>query len=79
MFRNRLRTTPSRAAVPVPYENFYVGPCKSLIFGVSLTDYDYTRGESSDHGRPPVIVEKCIAAIDERGGLNHSDSEGRLS
>lgn len=49
-----------------------VGECRSLIFGVSLTDYDFARGEGSDRGRPPTIVEKCIAAIDERG----LDAEG---
>jgi hypothetical protein len=34
-----------------------------------LTDYDFARGEGGDHGRPPTIVEKCIAAVDERGAL----------
>jgi hypothetical protein len=36
---------------------------------VSLTDYDFARGEGGDHGRPPTIVEKCIAAVDDRGVL----------
>ncbi|KAK8843370.1 hypothetical protein IAR55_007027 [Kwoniella newhampshirensis] len=72
LFRNRIRSINPVSSAPVPYENFYVGPCRSLIFGVSLTDYDFARGEGSDHGRPPTIVEKCIAAIDERG----LDSEG---
>ncbi|WVW79250.1 hypothetical protein I302_101216 [Kwoniella bestiolae CBS 10118] len=67
LFRTRLRSIVSPPIAPIPYENFYVGPCKSLIFGVSLTDYDFTRGDSSDHGRPPTILEKAIAAIDERG------------
>ncbi|WRT68976.1 uncharacterized protein IL334_005958 [Kwoniella shivajii] len=67
LFRTRLRSIVPNSIQPVPYENFYVGPCRSLIFGVSLTDYDFTRGESSDHGRPPTILEKAIAAIDERG------------
>ena len=49
--------------------NVQVGECRSLIFGVSLTDYDFARGEGSDHGRPPTIVEKCISAIDEKGTL----------
>lgn len=44
-----------------------VGSCRSLIFGVSLADYDFARGVGGDHGRPPAIVEKCIAAIDQRG------------
>ncbi|WWD21112.1 hypothetical protein CI109_105593 [Kwoniella shandongensis] len=72
LFRNRIRSINPVSSAPVPYENFYVGPCRSLIFGVSLTDYDFARGEGSDHGRPPTIVEKCIAAIDEKG----LDSEG---
>ncbi|OCF40236.1 hypothetical protein I317_05929 [Kwoniella heveanensis CBS 569] len=72
LFRARLRAINSMPTAPVPYENFYVGPCRSLIFGVSLTDYDFTRGEGSDHGRPPAIIEKAIQAIDERG----LDSEG---
>ncbi|WVQ93286.1 hypothetical protein IAU59_000353 [Kwoniella sp. CBS 9459] len=72
LFRARLRAINSMPTPPIPYENFYVGPCRSLIFGVSLTDYDFTRGEGSDHGRPPTIIEKAIQAIDERG----LDSEG---
>ncbi|WVQ81563.1 hypothetical protein IAT38_003687 [Cryptococcus sp. DSM 104549] len=73
LFRRKLRDELSTIkTAPVPYENFYVGPCRSLIFGVSLTDYDFARGDGSDRGAPPVIVEKCIAAIDERG----LDSEG---
>ena len=44
-----------------------VGECRSLIFGVSLTDYDFTRPEGTQNGEPPIIVEKCIAAVDERG------------
>ncbi|WWC91300.1 uncharacterized protein L201_006243 [Kwoniella dendrophila CBS 6074] len=67
LFRTRLRSIVSPPIAPIPYENFYVGPCKSLIFGVSLTDYDFTRGDSTDHGRPPTILEKSILAIDERG------------
>jgi hypothetical protein len=73
-------------STPVPYENFYVcrpqdigtllltpqvGPCRSLIFGVSLTDYDFARGEGGDHGRPPTIVEKCISALDQKGESLH--------
>nr|XP_019009767.1 uncharacterized protein I206_05327 [Kwoniella pini CBS 10737]OCF48548.1 hypothetical protein I206_05327 [Kwoniella pini CBS 10737] len=67
LFRTRLRSIASPSIAPIPYENFYVGPCRSLIFGVSLTDYDFTRGDSSDHGRPPTILEKAISAIDEKG------------
>nr|KIR86478.1 glucosamine 6-phosphate N-acetyltransferase [Cryptococcus tetragattii IND107] len=68
LFRKRLlAATSNTTKIPVPYENFYVGPCRSLIFGVSLTDYDFARGDGNDHGSPPMIIEKCIAAIDERG------------
>ncbi|OWZ75844.1 glucosamine 6-phosphate N-acetyltransferase [Cryptococcus neoformans Tu401-1] len=68
LFRKRLlAATSNTTRTPVPYENFYVGPCRSLIFGVSLTDYDFARGDGNDHGSPPMIVEKCIAAIDARG------------
>ncbi|ORY26225.1 hypothetical protein BCR39DRAFT_560615, partial [Naematelia encephala] len=72
LFRSKLRVVDGQQTAPVPYQNFYVGECKSLIFGVSLTDYDYARGEGSDHGRPPIIVEKCLSALDERG----LDAEG---
>ncbi|WVQ90002.1 hypothetical protein IAS59_003778 [Cryptococcus gattii] len=68
LFRKRLlAATSNTTKMPVPYENFYVGPCRSLIFGVSLTDYDFARGDGNDHGSPPMIIEKCIAAIDARG------------
>lgn len=67
LFRARLPGKPSISSAPVLYENFYVGLCKSLIFGVSLSDYDYARGEGGDHGRPPMILEKCIATIEQRG------------
>ena len=46
-----------------------VGECRSLIFGVSLTDYDFTRPEGTAHGDPPIIVERCIAEVDQRGQL----------
>ncbi|ORX39052.1 hypothetical protein BD324DRAFT_618344 [Kockovaella imperatae] len=72
LFRTRLKAVDVQRTMPVPYHNYYVGECRSLIFGVSLTDYDFARGDGSDHGRPPIIVEKCIAAIDERG----LDAEG---
>lgn len=64
-FRSRL--PPIVKNKPVVYQNYHVGPCQSLIFGVSLTDYDFARGEGGDHGRPPLIVEKCIARIDAFG------------
>ena len=67
LYRTRLRVFQAQRRAPVPYHNFYVGECRSLIFGVSLTDYDFARGEGSDKGRPPTIVEKAIAALDSRG------------
>lgn len=70
LFKSRLPVV-SRYA-PVLYENFYVGPCRSLIFGFRLTDYDFTRGESANSGLPPMIVEKCIAWVDAMG----PDAEG---
>ncbi|CAD6579224.1 MAG: hypothetical protein TREMPRED_002428 [Tremellales sp. Tagirdzhanova-0007] len=72
LYRTKLSAIDTYHTSPVPYHNFYVGQCRSLIFGVSLTDYDFARGEGSDHGRSPAIVEKCIAAVDERG----LDAEG---
>lgn len=62
----------SREAFAIPqvlYENYYVGPCHSLIFGVALTAYDYQRGEKGVRGSPPTIVLKCIAELDRRGKL----------
>ena len=47
-----------------------VGECRSLIFGVSLSDYDFARGEGGNHGGPPTIVEKCVAALEERGEVH---------
>lgn len=75
LFRSRLPVV-SRYP-PMLYENFYVGQCRSLIFGFRLTDYDFARGESGNHGAPPLIVEKCIAWVDAVG----HDAEGiyRLS
>ncbi|KAL7410136.1 hypothetical protein BDY24DRAFT_187759 [Mrakia frigida] len=61
-----------RPLKPVPYNNFYVGPCKDLIFGVSLQDYAFARGISGNTNAVPILVEKCIKAIEERG----LDAEG---
>ncbi|RUS14635.1 hypothetical protein BC937DRAFT_93523 [Endogone sp. FLAS-F59071] len=53
---------------PVNYFNFYVGESKDMIFGVSLSDY------ARIHRRNvPLIVTRCIAAVQDRGGL---DREG---
>ncbi|KAK4686696.1 glucosamine-phosphate N-acetyltransferase, partial [Tremellales sp. Uapishka_1] len=72
LFRSRLPSINASRTALVLYENYYVGACRSLIFGVSLSDYDFARGDGSDRGRPPIIVEKCIAAIDAHG----LDAEG---
>lgn len=62
------RHAPEVSAIPqVLYENYYVGPCHSLIFGVSLTAYDYQREETRARGIPPTIVLKCVAELDRRG------------
>lgn len=55
-----------------------VGECRSLIFGVSLTDYDFTRPEGTQNGEPPIIVDKCIAAVEERGGCKFAWKGNRL-
>ncbi|KAL1918171.1 uncharacterized protein VTP21DRAFT_3437 [Calcarisporiella thermophila] len=44
------------------YENYYVGPCKDIIFGIPLTAYARTRKRNV-----PLLVQKCIQFIDERG------------
>lgn len=79
LFRTYCKGLNRAPAAPVLYENFYVGPCRSLIFGVGLGLYDFARGEGSDHGRPPTIVEKCINAVDDRGEQagNHGGSRLR--
>ncbi|KAL7421481.1 hypothetical protein Q5752_004368 [Cryptotrichosporon argae] len=66
LYRSKLPAPSAERTAPVLYENYYVGPCRSLIFGINLTDYDFARGEGGDHGRPPLIVEKCIDFIDAR-------------
>lgn len=56
---------------PVPYVNYWHGECKSLLFGVSLLDYDFARNQR----RPPqlgpapveapLIVTKCVDFIEK--------------
>lgn len=60
------------AATPKPayYQNYSVGECRDLIFGVSLVDYATAKGLSE--GDIPKIVRICIKEIDERG----LDAEG---
>ncbi|SCV72588.1 BQ2448_4125 [Microbotryum intermedium] len=55
-----------RAPVPEPpvyYVNYFVGECRSLLFGVSLTDYHSTNSTRL----VPLIVQKCIEAVDHSG------------
>ncbi|KAL9538766.1 hypothetical protein MBANPS3_010691 [Mucor bainieri] len=49
---------------PIYYENHHVGVCKDLIFGTSLTEYAQQRNRS-----PPLLITKCIEAIERLGGL----------
>lgn len=60
------------AATPGPqyYQNYYVGECCDLIFGVSLVDYATTKGLAD--GEIPKIVRLCIREIEDRG----LDAEG---
>ncbi|GAA94474.1 uncharacterized protein L969DRAFT_90967 [Mixia osmundae IAM 14324] len=48
---------------PVCYENYFVGKCLSLIFGVGLTDY----AAANPGLLVPIVVQRCIAEIDCRG------------
>lgn len=59
-------------ATPRPhyYQNFLVGECRDLIFGVSLVDYATAKGLAD--GDIPKIVRQCIREIEERG----LDAEG---
>ncbi|KAI7865381.1 hypothetical protein BDF14DRAFT_1826494 [Spinellus fusiger] len=54
--------------LPIPQPVYYihrrVGVCKDLIFGISLADYAQLKGHA-----PPLIVTKCITAIESLGGL----------
>lgn len=58
----------------VLYENAFLGPCRSLLFGVALTDYVASNapGRKDREGGPaghlvPLIVQRCIDEIDRRG------------
>ncbi|ORX61371.1 RhoGAP-domain-containing protein [Hesseltinella vesiculosa] len=64
VFDNLLANDKYPMPSPIYYINYHVGECKDLIFGMSLTEYAQTRGRS-----PPMIITKCIHAIEERGGL----------
>ncbi|PCH33303.1 RhoGAP-domain-containing protein [Wolfiporia cocos MD-104 SS10] len=55
---------------PVLYQNYNVGECKDLIFGVSLVDYATAR--NLPEGEVPKIVTMCVREIEKRG----LDAEG---
>ncbi|KAI0085663.1 hypothetical protein BDY19DRAFT_964989 [Irpex rosettiformis] len=60
------------AAIPGPqyYQNFLVGECRDLIFGVNLVYYATAKG--LEDGEIPRIVRLCIKEIEDRG----LDAEG---
>ncbi|GJE85925.1 RhoGAP-domain-containing protein [Phanerochaete sordida] len=55
---------------PLYYDNFAVGECRDLIFGVTLVDYATSKGLAD--GEVPKIVRQCIDEIESRG----LDAEG---
>lgn len=62
------QTTRSMALATPPqtlYQNYYVGECKDLIFGVSLVDYTTARGLPD--GTWPRVVTLCVKEIENRG------------
>lgn len=60
----------AQAPKPQYYQNYGVGECRDLIFGVSLVDY--ATANSLGEGEIPKIVRICIKEIDDRG----LDAEG---
>ncbi|KAI7960053.1 hypothetical protein MJO29_005121 [Puccinia striiformis f. sp. tritici] len=48
----------------VLYENAFIGPCKSLLFGVAINDYC---ASNPGKGLVPLIVKMCIEEIDRNG------------
>lgn len=67
-------------ATPKPqyYQNYSVGECRDLIFGVSLVDYATAKGLAD--GEIPKIVRICIREIEQRGleaeGIYRVGSDG---
>ena len=55
---------------PLYYENFVVGECRDLIFGVSLVDY--ATSKALPDAEIPKIVRICTEEIERRG----LDAEG---
>jgi hypothetical protein len=56
-----------QAAIPpqVYYYNYFVGECKDITFGVSLSDYATSRVLME--GEIPRVVRLCIDEVEERG------------
>lgn len=50
---------------PVYYVNYFVGECRSLLFGISLVDYVNAKPASST-SQIPLIVRRCIDEIEQR-------------
>lgn len=48
----------------VYYDNYYYGKCKEILFGSSLNDYHMEHERSV-----PFLVTKCIAGVEQQGGL----------
>ncbi|OAV90834.1 hypothetical protein PTTG_02184 [Puccinia triticina 1-1 BBBD Race 1] len=48
----------------VLYENAFIGPCRSLLFGVAINDYC---ASNPGKGAVPLIVKMCIEEIDRNG------------
>ncbi|KAI9280629.1 hypothetical protein BY458DRAFT_499893 [Sporodiniella umbellata] len=63
-YADRLKLLSFPKLKPVYYVNYHVGECKDLIFGTTLTEYAQQRGRS-----PPLLITKCIAAIERLDGL----------
>ncbi|CAO3593128.1 unnamed protein product [Absidia cylindrospora] len=61
-FNNQYKKLPFRAPEPLRYENYYLGQCKYILFGGSLTEYHL------EHDRTvPLLVKKCVEAVDTMG------------
>lgn len=71
-----LNTSPTSNDGPVRYVNHWHGEYQTLLFGVSLVDYDFARSQrGAPHlgpapVDPPLIVSKCISYIEEHA-LDH--------
>lgn len=57
-----------KADVPVQFVNYRYGAYRDLIFGVSLVDYAFSRGDGGTH--PPMIMNKCIRFMESPRAIN---------